>query len=37
VTIEPTLAKGIEVPLIVIIGMEGGGDIEVKDEESRGM
>jgi hypothetical protein len=25
------------VPLIVIIGMEGGGDIEVKDEESRGM
>jgi hypothetical protein len=35
VTTEPTPAKGIEAQSIVIIGMEGERDIEVKDEESR--
>jgi hypothetical protein len=34
VTTEPTPAKGIEVPLVVIIGMEGERDTKVKDEES---
>jgi hypothetical protein len=35
VTTEPTPAKGIGVPSVVITGMEDKGDIEVKDEESR--
>jgi hypothetical protein len=34
VTTKPTPTKGIEVSLTVITGMEGEGDIEVKDEES---
>jgi len=34
VTTKPTPTKGIEVPLTVITGMEGEGDIEVKDKES---
>jgi hypothetical protein len=33
VTIEPTPAKGIGVPSVVITGMEDKGDTEVKDEE----
>jgi len=32
-TTKPTPAKGTGVPSIIIIGMEGEGDTEVKDEE----
>jgi len=31
---EPTLAKGVGVPLAIITRMEGEGETEVKDEES---
>jgi hypothetical protein len=34
VTTEPTPAKGIGVPSVVITGMEDKEDTEVKDEES---
>jgi hypothetical protein len=34
VTTEPTLAKGMRVSAVVITGMEGEGETEVKDEES---
>jgi hypothetical protein len=35
VTIEPTPTKGMRLSLAVITRMEGEGDKDVKDEESR--